>query len=221
MPGRKIPLITDEFYHVFNRGINHQDTFYIEADYKRALDSISLYRFSNPPLCLSKFIRLNTKKRAELLNTMGKSQVSILSYCLMPNHFHLLLRQDKDEGISKLLGNFLNSYTKYFNIRHDRDGSLFLDQFKAVRIENSEQLHHTCRYIHLNPYSSRLVTSLENLSTYPWSSLCEYLGDKQGKFVDKQAIMASFSNKEKFRQFTFDHADQQRKLKEIEHLLIE
>lgn len=137
MPGRVIPLVTGEFYHVFNRGINRQPTFTAKREYKRAQDTINFYRFLHPPLSLSKFLRLEDEKQNDALKALKQNEklIEIHLYCFMPNHFHLLLKQKKDGGIAKFLSNSLNSYTRYFNIRHKRDGSLFLDQFKAVRIE--------------------------------------------------------------------------------------
>ena len=138
----------------------------------------------------------------------------------MPNHFHFLLQQLVDGGISKLLSNFQNSYTRYFNTRHRRDGALFLDQFKAVRIETDEQLIHVNRYIHLNPYTSYVVKTLKDLEEYEWSSLSEY--NKESKdFVKLDPILKFFRNVEKYRKFVFDQADYQRTLKSIEHLTFE
>ncbi len=223
MPGRKIPLICGEYYHVFNRGIDHRSTFVSESDYHRAIETILLYRFTNPPLCLSKFLRLETKRRSEILNLMALNdpQVTFIAHCLMPNHFHFLIRQNFDCGISKFVGNFQNSYTKYFNTRHERDGSLFLDQFKAVRIETEEQLLHVSRYIHLNPFSGHLVNSTSNIIDYPWSSFPEYLGKVQNGPTDRSFIMRNFNSTRSYLQFVLDQADYQRQLKEIEHLVME
>lgn len=223
MPGRKIPLVSGEYYHVFNRGIDHCSTFLIEADYRRAFETISLYRFPNPPLSLSKFLRLDTIRRSEIIDLMAPSTplVSLISYCFMPNHFHFLLRQDLDNGTSKFVGNFQNSYTKYFNNRHKRDGSLYLDQFKAIRVETEEQLLHVSRYIHLNPYTGRLVDSISSIMNYPWSSFPEYLGNIQNRLTDPSFIMKNFSSSSNYSRFVSDHADFQRQLKDIEHVLME
>lgn len=90
--------------------------------------------------------------------------LEIISYCLMPNHFHLLVKQVIDHGIVKCLNNFSNSYTRYFNIRHDRVGPLFQGRFKAVRIETDEQLLQVSRYIHLNPVASSLIEETKVVS---------------------------------------------------------
>lgn len=223
MPGRTIPFITDQAYHVYNRGINKQPVFVNKRDYDRALESLRYYRFHNQNLSLSKYLLLQKSKRNNFLtNSRRKLQmVEVFAYCFMPNHFHLLVKQLEDGGISKFIGQFQNSYTRYFNIRHDRDGSLFLDQFKAVRIEDDEQLLHVSRYIHLNPYTGYVVKNINNLVSYPYNSLKDYLLQKESDMVDTEFILGQFHSRQSFKKFVFDQADYQKNLKEIEHLLVE
>lgn len=223
MPGRITPLVNDQIYHVFNRGINHQPTFLDKLEYKRTQLTIEFYRFSNLPTKLSKFLTLSNEDRTKILDNLKKENdklVEILAFCLMPNHFHFLLKQIKDKGISKFLGNFQNSYTRYFNTKEERDGSLFLDQFKAVLINTDEQLLHVSRYIHLNPYTSYVVKDLTNLLEYPWSSLPEYLENKQG-ICEQSTLMAFFKTSEDHQKFIEDQADYQRQLHKIQYLVIE
>lgn len=222
MPGRLTPLVNDEIYHIFNRGINRQPTFNTVKEYQRALLSIKFYRVSRPPIRLSKFLQLDNDRQAQIVDIMNRTDklVEIISFCLMPNHFHFLLRQKKEHGISKFIANFQNSYTRYFNTRNHRDGSLFLDQFKAKRVETDEQLIHLSRYIHLNPYTGYVVKTLPELERYRWSSLGLYLRGEHD-FVEPDLILELLKNINKYKQFVFDQADYQRELKEIEHLLIE
>lgn len=222
MPGRKTPLVTGEIYHIFNRGINRQPTFIDKRELGRAKLTINFYMSSRPPLSLSKFLRLESKKQNELINFLKKCKkaVEIFSYCLMPNHFHFLLKQLEDNGISKFISNFQNSYTKYFNTKRKRDGSLFLDQFKAVRVETDEQLLHLSRYIHLNPYTSYIVKTFEELEKYPWSSLPDFL-KKDDQNINVHFIISFFGGIKKYKKFILDQADYQRKLKEIKHLILE
>jgi putative transposase len=222
MPGRKTPLVTDEIYHVFNRGINRTPTFIFKKDYNRAIQSLNYYRFYSPPLRYSKFLDLPEDRKMDLLKTMENkgSAVQILAFCLMPNHFHLLVKQKKDNGISKFMGNFQNSYTRYFNTVHKRDGSLFLDQFKAVRIESDNQLLHVQRYLHLNPFTGFVVKSLTELENYPWSSLTPYLNNNTA-IIEPSLILNFFKSIKKYKHFIFNQADYQRNLKVIEHLVIE
>lgn len=222
MPGRLLPIVTGEVYHVYNRGINHQPTFTNKREYNRFLQTVRFYRFYNLPLRLSKFFLLNSDRQKEIIESLkiGKRLVEILAYCFMPNHFHLLLKQQEEDGIAKFLGNLLNSYTKYFNILNQRDGALFLDQFKAVRIETDEQLVHVSRYIHLNPYTGYVIKNLAALEIYTYSSFKNYITSEEG-FVSTELILGLFKDKNTYKQFVFNQADYQRKLHKIKHLVLE
>lgn len=219
MPGRLEPLITGEFYHVFNRGINHQETFLSDRNYLRAIQALHFYRHSDLQIKLSRFLDYSPTRQKEFTALLFgcECEVKILCFCLMPNHFHLLLKQEKDGGISKFLGNFQNSYTRYFNSVNERDGSLFLDQFKAVRIESQEQLVHVSRYIHLNPYTGFVAKSANELFSYQWSSLSEYLGGGSSGISTKE-VMGSFKHANSYRQFILENLDYQRELGLITHL---
>ena len=216
-------MVNGEIYHIFNRGINRQETFHSRRDYQRALLTLRFYRLLHPPQRLSCFLQTDSKKRETTLSDAEKNglSVTVLAFCLMPNHFHHLLRQETDNGISKFMSDFQNSYTRYFNTRHQRDGAIFLTQFKAVRIEDEDQLLHVSRYIHLNPYSSYVVKTQQQLLDYPWSSLGEYLDPKHAVISQPQIILASFKNPQEYRQFVLDQADYQRHLEEIKHLTFE
>jgi putative transposase len=224
MPRRIIPLATGEIYHVVNRGVNQQPIFHDRRDYKRALEILSYYRFVKPPVRFSFLNRLVPEEQGRIWKELEKKAqrlVTIFSFCLMPNHFHLLLRQEKENGISRFLANFQNSFTRYFNTRHKRSGHLLQGQFKAVRIENENQFLHTCRYIHLNPYTSFVIRTPQELKTYPWSSLKEYMGDDPCTICELDTILSSFPSKERYLRFILDQKDYQRALGQIKHLLLE
>lgn len=220
---RKVVFANGEVYHTFNRGIDQRPTFTTKKEYMRALKALDLYRFSNPPLKLTKALLLEKEMERIFflrLNKEGKKLAEIISYCLMPNHFHLLLRQKLESGISKFLSNLSNSYTRYFNTKHERLGPIFEGMFKAVRIENDRQLVHVSRYIHLNPVTSFVIKETE-LDTYPWSSLPEFLGGREGEICDKELVLDLFSSKERYRNFVHDQIDYAKKLEAIKHLTLE
>ncbi len=224
MPARLEPLITGEIYHVCNRGINHKPTFIKIREYKRALQLINYYRFQNPPVRLSKFLLLSKDLREQIMNELQKSDnrsIDIYSYCLMPNHVHFLIKQLRDNGISKFMGQFFNGYVKYFNILNKTEGPLFLDQFKAVRIITDEQLLHVSRYIHLNPYTAFITRKIEDLQYYQWSSFPEYIGIQDPGICQKDPILSFFKNKDDYKKFIFDNADYQRVIGKIKHLTLE
>jgi len=224
MPGRKVPLVTNQIYHVLNKGIASQPVFLNKRDYNRALQTIFYYQNKEFPLKYSRFLELSNKRRLKILEklkTQRKFLVEIIAFCLMPNHFHLLLKQIINEGISNFISNFTNSYTRYFNTKRERKGPIFQGKFKAIRIENDEQLLHVSRYIHLNPYTSFIVKSAKEIENYPYSSFTKYLEKASAEFCDKKIILDQFKNLASYKKFVLDQADYQRKLEIIKHLLLE
>jgi putative transposase len=207
---------------VFNRSVGSQPIFISQPNLKRALEVASFYSYSDPPLRFSHYNCLENKEKFLFeLKLNCPKLIDLFSFCLMPNHFHFLIKQSEDSGIQKFMRNFQNSYAKYFNIKTKRHGALFQSQFKAVRIETDEQLLHVCRYIHLNPFSSFVINSIEELENYAWSSLPDYLGKRKLELINKQFILNYFSSLDKFKSFTYDRADYQKKLKELEYFTLE
>ena len=221
MPGRSNPLVTGEMYHVFNRGIDRRPTYTDKREYQRALRIISYYRFIKPIKKLSYFLLLSSEVQMAILQEMrvrNEKLVEILAFCLMPNHFHFLLKQLHQDGISKFIGNMENSYTRYYNTKNNRVGPLFLNQFKAIRIETYEQLLHVSRYIHLNPLTSFVIKDFSVLMDYPWSSLGEYMNMEENGICDQEIIMNSFKDKKAYSNFIKDQIDYQRTLHLVKHL---
>lgn len=224
MPGRKIPLITDQIYHALNRGIASQPVFLTKKNYQRMLETILYYQNQNPSLSYSFFLRLPIKQRAEVLERLRNKEnflVEIIALCLMPSHFHLLLKQVQENGISIFMSNLTNSYTRYFNAQSKRIGPLFQGKFKAVIIETDEQLIHVSRYIHLNPHTSFVIKTLQELASYSYSSLPEYLGQSKTNFFQKEIVLNQFKDIDSYKKFVLDQAEYQRKLGQIKHLTIE
>lgn len=224
MPGRGVPLVNDEIYHVVNRGIASQPIFFNKKDYERKIATISYYQHASPPLRYSFFIRLPKDRRLEIIEKFKKKGdilVEIIAYCLMPNHLHLLLKQKSNNGISSFMSNISNSYTRYLNVKNKRFGPIYQGKFKAVRIETDEQLLHVQRYIHLNPYSSHVVRDIEELEKYPYFSLSEYLDKSYLDLCNKELVLGFFKNKKAYKKFIYNQADYQRKLDDIKHLTLE
>jgi putative transposase len=113
----------------------------------------------------------------------------------------------------------MNSFTRYYNIKYKRKGPLFLPRFQARRILTDEDLVHNSRYQHLNPYSGGLVSSLEDLANYPWSSYPCYISAKKSPIVDVNQILEHFNqDKVKYRQFVEDQADYQKSLESLKYM---
>lgn len=219
---RKTPLVTGEIYHIFNKGIDGRITFGNEADFLRVYKIMNYYVYSSPPVRLSTYLDLKIEAQQLLNNSdFGEKMVSIICYCFMPNHFHFVLKQLVDNGISKFISQFLNSYTRYFNTKNKRIGQLFLDRFKNVLVENDPQMMHLSRYVHLNPYSSGVVSSIDQLKEYKWSSFKEYIKEVNEPICDKEVVLSNFGVKKTYEKFVLERADYQRELKRIENLILE
>ena len=222
MPYRKTPFVNNEIYHVVNRGVAQKPIFLNKRNYQRFLGILNFYRF-NPSLRFSYFYRLSGKEKQDFIGNLKKNKepvIEILTFCLMPNHFHILLRQFQDKGIQIFMRNLQNSYARYFNNKHNRIGPLFQSPFKAIRIEDEEQLLHVSRYIHLNPSSSYLI-EIDKLENYPWSSLSEYLGQRTPELTSPKLVLSFFESNEKYKEFVFNQADYQREFENIKHLILE
>lgn len=209
MSYRQVVFANEQFYHVFNRGVEKRTTFIDKRDYNRFIDSLNYYRARD------QHVRFSFKGRIKTFGkeiSSGSLLAEVISYCLMPNHFHLLLKQVTDNGITTFLSKLSNSYTKYFNTRRKRVGPLFQGSFKAVRIENDEQLVHVSRYIHLNPLIDYLV---KDIQAYKYSSYLEYFGLKKG-FCHKNYIMDNFPSPQAYEKFVLDQEDYGRSIKLLE-----
>src|SRR3989344_3902607 len=211
MPGRLIPLVNGEVYHLYNRGVNKQTIFIQPRDYTRFQKTFYYYKFAGPKVRFSNFNKSNLFK--PILND---KLIEVFSYCLMPNHFHFLVKQLKDNGISVFMSQLSNSYTKYLNTKCNRVGSLLQGTYKAVHVESDEQLIHLSRYIHLNQVVSELVKSPNN---YKWSSFNEFM-DKD-YLCSSTEVLSMFPSKEKYGQFVTDQINYGTTLELIKHHLID
>ena len=181
MATEKRKLTTGEYYHVYNRGVDKRTIYRRARDYNRFLQQ--LYAFNDFQIVSNYsyyaelgFDALRERERQEPL-------VAIVAFCLMPNHFHLVVRQVRDEGLSLFMQKVGAGYAKYFNLKHKRNGTLFQDRFQAKHVHDTAYLHQVVSYVHLNPLAlsgttSKLPSSnkVRRLQEYAWSSLPTYLG---------------------------------------------
>lgn len=224
MSRKRSPLVTDFVYHIVNRGVASAPVFLDKRDYKSVLNRMAYYQKVKPPIKYSYFSNSPPEKQQEIIQQMQNSidnLVDIIAYCFMPNHWHLLLKQIVDGGITVFISRLSNSYARYFNVRHERVGPIFQGRFKSILIENDEQLLHVSRYIHLNPYSSNIVRPYENLERYEYSSLPEYLSFASRNICNKGLVLNHYKSIDAYHKFVIDHADYQKKLENIKHLILE
>ncbi|MCL5410848.1 MAG: transposase [Patescibacteria group bacterium] len=199
------------FYHIYNRGVAKQAIFGDKNDYLRMLSTFSFYLEKDT----NKYSLVLKEELNKMLSKMPiQPLVKIYAYCLMPNHFHLILKQVMDKGVSEFMRKTLNSYTRYFNTRNNRIGPIFQGKFKAILIESDEQLLHLTRYIHLNPYVAKLANSVQR---YPWSSYKQYLSKNSNRLctLPELSLIADYQD------FVEDYASYAVDLTQIKKFLID
>ncbi len=150
---RKINFAKGEYYHIYSRGVEKRKIFLNMKDYERFTALLYIMN-QNAPFRMDNFL---DKKKNNLKNIFKedkeKDLVSILSYCLMPNHFHIVLFEHTEGGISKFMSKLLTAYSMYFNTKYERSGPLFTHPFRSEHIGNEPQFMYIYSYVHLNPLS--------------------------------------------------------------------
>ncbi len=214
MPARNIvkTYVTDGVYHIYNRGVEKRKIFLDEEDYIVFLALLKKYLSSKIKILDT----INNKIIEKDNNKSMNLEISVFCFCLMPNHFHLLVKQaDKQKSIAVFMQKICTSYSIYFNKKYDRVGKLFQGHYKAVLVREDYYLLHLSRYIHRNPFE--LFHSDKNmLAKYNWSSYADYLELKNTKWVNKSLILKFFDNsvyKTSYRSFVEDY-----EIEEIEDL---
>jgi putative transposase len=173
------------------------------------------YMHEDPPV---KFSLYRTKPQTFSPLPTNKL-ITMLAYCVMPNHFHFLVRQERDNGIQMHIRKSTSSFAHYYGLKHHVPGHIFEGNFKAVHIENNEQLLHVSRYIHLNPATAYIVERPED---YEYSSYGTYVDNRQQILsVDTTSILKQFRSRQTYKQFTEDQKEYQRDLSRMKHLFFE
>ena len=144
---RKHPLVTDQYYHIYNRGVDKRDIFMSKKDVSRFTLSIKQFNKICPVGSLRDNMRdkLSSKRRQK-----ENPLVSIVCYCFNPNHFHFILKQETDGGISEFLKRLLGGYSRYFNKVHNRNGTLFQGRFKSHLINDDQYFLKIFPYVNIN-----------------------------------------------------------------------
>lgn len=183
--------VENAHYHIYNRGVDKRQIFGDTQDYKVFLHLLKYYLspsiqgLSHPS---SEGSCYSVKRPRPLTNLSNK--VNLLAYCLMPNHFHLLIKQISKDGMQKLMLKLSTTYSMYFNKRYGRVGHLFQGNYKAILVKTDNYLMHLSRYIHLNPTSLTGVAPVN----YPYSSYSYYLGKKKADWVKPKFILKYFNS---------------------------
>jgi putative transposase len=155
--------LAGHYYHVYNRGCNRQPIFANAGNYLFLLRRAKSYLTDAP--------------------------LSVIAYCLMPNHYHFLLRPEQDDALSPFIQRLFNSYTQAFNKQQGRSGTLFEGRAQSIPVDTEQYVIHLCRYIHLNPVKADLVS---HPADWPYSNYLEWVGRRDGALVDRQFVQQYF-----------------------------
>ena len=203
---RNIKIAPGEYYHIFNRGVNKQLIFHDTADRVRFLFLI-LY-FQSPITLFNISYTVKSFIKHSVFNSDIKIKekiikdrfVELTSFCLMPNHFHLMIKEVEENGIARYMQRVLNSYTKYYNTKYQKSGHLFQGPYKIVHVENNDQLLHLSAYIHRNPRELKDWFKKEDI--YPWSSYQDLTKKNRfEKLLITDIINGQFENKKEYDKF--------------------
>ena len=211
---RKIKFTNNEYYHIYNRGVDKRDIFMDKGDFKR-------FRLFITEALVEK--AKEAKPLSRMPNLFFGDFVELICYCLNPNHYHFILKQLKKNGISRFMQSLGTSYTMFFNAKYNRSGSLFQGTFKSVHIDTNEYLLWLSGYVNGNNeiHQKRGLASLKEAKPREWSSYPDYLGLCDEKLCNKKIILDQFPNAKEYKKFVEMVIKESRKRKDVEKYLLE
>jgi len=180
---------SDAFYHIYNRGVEKRDIFLDPQDYKVFISYLANYL--SPPDLQGQTLKVSPSR---LLKNYYET-IKLTCYCLMPNHFHLLLQQAQLYTIAEFMKSISTKYTVFFNRKYKRVGGLFQGRYKAVKVQSDEQLIYLTKYIHLNPSDLQPSRSDLEVANYPYSSVGNYLHKFTQSWIHSDLILNNFDKK--------------------------
>lgn len=189
MPYRKESFYPGAYYHLYNRGVNREKIFFERENYLFFLRQLRKY--------------------------FKRELVSIIAYCLMPNHYHLIIYLNTN-NLANIMQRFTLSYSKAINKRYSRVGALFQGPFKAIQVDRNEYLIHLSRYIHLNPVEANIINKAED---WEFSSYRDYIGIRKGTLIAPDIVLTQFNSRNDYEQFVKKY--EEKDIEFIRHLIIE
>lgn len=209
---KKVDFENDKYYHILNRGVDKRSVFLNDNDYLRFLKSLIVFNQKDPVYSMEVFDRVDVE-----VQPLQDKLVDIVAYCLNPNHYHLILRQRIDGGISEFMKRVGGGYTGYFNRKYDRNGSLFQGNFKRIYINSNQYLLYLSAYVNKNYF-------IHGYGDEKWkySSLLEYVGKRKGFSVcNKEVIISKFNDIDEYKIFIDKNALYMKEVKNLRKYLIE
>lgn len=250
MAQRKIQFVNGEIYHIVVRTIEKVTLFRDKKDYFRFIHNLFEFNNKNPisstfrvifyrnkinvtrKELVSLFEKIKEEKTEKVEREKRKMLVEILAFCLMPNHVHLLLRQQQEGGISKFMQK-LGGYALYYNKKYERSGHLFQGKFRVVHIKNNEQLKTIFVYIHTNPVAliypqwkekgiKNTEETIKYIENYRWSSYLDYLGKKNfPSITNREFLLKAINGAEGCRNFVNAWLKFKQKLIDLNYITLE
>lgn len=209
---RKIPFKNGEYYHIYNRGVEKREIFLCDFDYFRFLKSLKEFNQIDPVVSLYIKDRVLKNNNVAVRPLRKEKLVELISYCLNPNHFHLILKQLKDGGISEFIKRLSGGYTGYFNYKYKRSGVLFQGKFKSIHIDSNEYLLYLSAYVNGN----YIIHKIDD-KKWKFSSL-----NSNDSFSDLKLISNQFKNINDYRKYVYSVAEQiKEKREEMNKYLLE
>jgi len=185
-----------EYYHVYNRGVDKREIFGNTNDYFRFLKSLKEFNQIEPVVSLYIKDRVTDVAVRPLQKLQKNKLVEIIAYCLNPNHYHLILKQIKEGGISEFMKRLNGGYTGYFNFKNKRSGSLFQGKFKAIHIDTNEYLLYLSAYVNANH-----KIHFKNSRKWIFSSMTEYLSNRKKFLCNPSIIINQFESLKDYANF--------------------
>jgi putative transposase len=201
MPSRNVTkeYASQSYYHVYARGQNKEKIFREAADYRYFLALFQRYLSSKPAI-----------SKDGVAYPHFKNKIKLNAYCLMTNHFHLLVYQEAIDDLQSFMRSVMTSYSRYFNLKYKRTGSVFESRYKAARIDSDQYLQHITRYIHLNP---------RYWENYYNSSLKFYRDGNEPEWLSTESVLSMFTSREEYTSFVADYEEMRDMLAEMKYQL--
>lgn len=210
---RKDIFSEGEFYHLYNRGVEKRDIFSSDADHKRWLSILKHFNDETPAEHVSKRLKFSDKNSEVAPRNFSEEKIAlvdILAYCLVPNHYHLLVHERREGGIVEFMRKIGTGYTMYFNKKYERVGPLFQGRFKSSHVARNEYFQYIPHYIHLNAldalspgWKNRGNTreDIRKIESYTWSSAKSYLDPTiKDEILNKELIREVFGEQKEYRE---------------------
>ena len=192
MPKRKVQFLANHYAHIFNRGVNRGDIFFSPENYGYLL----------------RLLHQNQKRY----------QISICAYCLLPNHYHFLLKSHQDDTLSPFMQSLFSAYTQAVNRQQNRQGPLFQSRFRAIPVDEERYFAHLACYIHANPVVGGLAGTDED---WPYSNYLDVIGKRSDTLKNTDLVPERFATGAEYQEFVQDYITYRREIEGLERYVME